>query len=93
MPEENWIAHGGVPACDLCHARKVDCPVASRVKAITGRISTMTYRKVDTMPRSNAIAKSHAQIASQPKPNVSATATSVRHAQKSARMYLEFLLY
>lgn len=25
MPEENWIAHGGVPACDLCHARKVKC--------------------------------------------------------------------
>lgn len=23
MPEENWVAHGGVPACDLCHARKV----------------------------------------------------------------------
>ncbi|KAL6704078.1 hypothetical protein ACN47E_008741 [Coniothyrium glycines] len=25
MPEENWIAHGGVPACDQCHARKVKC--------------------------------------------------------------------
>lgn len=23
MPEENWAAHGGVQACDLCHARKV----------------------------------------------------------------------
>ncbi|KAF2628170.1 putative Zn(II)2Cys6 transcription factor-like protein [Macroventuria anomochaeta] len=25
MPEENWAAHGGVQACDLCHARKVKC--------------------------------------------------------------------
>lgn len=23
MPEEKWAAHGGVQACDLCHARKV----------------------------------------------------------------------
>ncbi|KAJ4993640.1 C6 transcription factor [Stagonosporopsis vannaccii] len=23
--EENWAAHGGVQACDLCHARKVKC--------------------------------------------------------------------
>ncbi|KAH6633646.1 putative Zn(II)2Cys6 transcription factor-like protein [Boeremia exigua] len=25
MPEENWAAHGGVQACDLCHTRKVKC--------------------------------------------------------------------
>jgi hypothetical protein len=25
MPEENWITHGGIPACDLCHTRKVSC--------------------------------------------------------------------
>lgn len=28
MPEENWAAHGGVQACDLCHARKV-CDTAT----------------------------------------------------------------
>ncbi|KAK7181265.1 hypothetical protein PSPO01_12742 [Paraphaeosphaeria sporulosa] len=25
MPEENWAMHGGTPACDLCHSRKVKC--------------------------------------------------------------------
>ncbi|KAF2125846.1 putative Zn(II)2Cys6 transcription factor-like protein [Dothidotthia symphoricarpi CBS 119687] len=25
MPEENWAAHGGIQACDLCHSRKVKC--------------------------------------------------------------------
>lgn len=23
MPEEQWVAHGGVQACDLCYSRKV----------------------------------------------------------------------
>ncbi|KAF1971323.1 hypothetical protein BU23DRAFT_186123 [Bimuria novae-zelandiae CBS 107.79] len=25
MPEERWAMHGGSPACDLCHARKIKC--------------------------------------------------------------------
>ncbi|KAF1958424.1 hypothetical protein CC80DRAFT_524542 [Byssothecium circinans] len=48
MPEENWAVHGGIPACDSCHSRKVKCdrkdPCANCVNARTACLRTRQKR-------------------------------------------------
>jgi hypothetical protein len=63
MPEENWVAHGGVPACDLCHARKVKCDrkepcancVAAKADCLRNRHKRVPRPKVRTDDKIQAL--------------------------------------
>ncbi|KAF1936709.1 putative Zn(II)2Cys6 transcription factor-like protein [Clathrospora elynae] len=63
MPEENWVAHGGVPACDLCHARKVKCNreepcsncVAAKTECLRNRHKRVPRPKVRTDEKIQAL--------------------------------------
>ncbi|KAF2854090.1 putative Zn(II)2Cys6 transcription factor-like protein [Plenodomus tracheiphilus IPT5] len=63
MPEENWISHGGVPACDLCHARKVKCDrqepcsncVATKAECLRNRHKRAPRPKVRTDEKIQAL--------------------------------------
>ncbi|EOA90164.1 uncharacterized protein SETTUDRAFT_182687 [Exserohilum turcica Et28A] len=63
MPEENWAAHGGVPACDLCHARKVKCDrkepcancVAAKADCLRNRHKRVPRPKVRTDEKIQAL--------------------------------------
>ncbi|EMD60418.1 hypothetical protein COCSADRAFT_40062 [Bipolaris sorokiniana ND90Pr] len=63
MPEENWVAHGGVPACDLCHSRKVKCDrkepcancVAAKAECLRNRHKRVPRPKVRTDDKIQAL--------------------------------------
>ncbi|KAF2824767.1 putative Zn(II)2Cys6 transcription factor-like protein [Ophiobolus disseminans] len=63
MPEENWAAHGGVQACDLCHSRKVKCDrqdpcancVAAKSECLRNRHKRTSRPKVRTEEKIQAL--------------------------------------
>ncbi|KAH7082247.1 Zn(II)2Cys6 transcription factor-like protein [Paraphoma chrysanthemicola] len=63
MPEENWAAHGGIQACDLCHTRKVKCDrkdpcgncVAAKAECLRNRHKRTPRPKVKTDEKIQAL--------------------------------------
>ncbi|KAL5116895.1 hypothetical protein ACEQ8H_005247 [Pleosporales sp. CAS-2024a] len=63
MPEENWAAHGGIQACDSCHARKVKCDrkepcancVASKTDCLRNRHKRTPRPKIRTDEKIQAL--------------------------------------
>ncbi|KAF2676111.1 hypothetical protein K458DRAFT_424966 [Lentithecium fluviatile CBS 122367] len=57
MPEEHWAAHGGTPACDLCHSRKVKCdrkdPCANCTASSAECLRTRQKRTTRPKPRTD----------------------------------------
>ncbi|KAF1833485.1 putative Zn(II)2Cys6 transcription factor-like protein [Decorospora gaudefroyi] len=83
MPEENWFAHGGVPACDLCHARKIKCDrkepcsscLVAKVECLRNRHKRAPRPKVRTEEKIQALVQrlstlEHSVRSKQPTPDV-----------------------
>ncbi|KAF2029280.1 putative Zn(II)2Cys6 transcription factor-like protein [Setomelanomma holmii] len=86
MPEENWAAHGGIQACDLCHARKVKCDrkepcgncVAAKAACLRNRHKQKPRPKVRTDDKIQALVNrlsnlEHSVLNTQPASDISIT--------------------
>ncbi|KAH3947592.1 hypothetical protein HBH53_116340 [Parastagonospora nodorum] len=92
MPEENWAAHGGIQACDSCHARKVKCDrkdpcancTASKNECLRNRHKRTPRPKVRTDEKIQALVQRLSTLENSVRSTTRAPSTAVPDHTKSS---------